>query len=558
MPLYENPFSLNYTAQMTQSSAFTINGNITIVSSPALLSASQNPIIFEFASSATTFSQDNAQLAFECNAVPDSGNFFILSASSSTDFPTIQIVFAKTPGAGEVYSNETVPSKSVNELAECICSVLNGDFNFKQRFFAVRNGNEVNIQARQQGKRYNLNFISSDPDIQGISATNSSNWNRAQTLKDYSVYIDVYVNSSGTYADLTSRNASIKVGSVEIDYQKNNSYDFDVSSFVQPYCKTSIPTIGASTFQSDTGATTNVYCVFGELYDEFSNNFRKGFPIGQTSIVWVHNSALKYSEINNLSAYTVSSTTPLGTNRKFLTNSPSVKETYSNQKEFLSVIADGSSNFACGVRGTILYYDGSTSSYVNKLNTAFSTGGHKIADVSYSNLGFTGSTPIRKYTVQLYRDTVPQSNDIGVSEIKTYELLPDCPSDYQKNILWVNSLGGWDSFMFNGEMEQSSKRKSDIFITSPDYTPSETERLNTDYQIDVEFITTIKSSWINKNHFDWLFDLSKSDDVRVLQNNKFIPINIVKFDYQMDTIDDVYQVTIEYKTAIEENLNSNN
>lgn len=555
--VYENPFSLSNPSQMSASTAFQINNNITIGSSPATINASHNPIYWQLSSSATTQSTTYSQITFEVIGVPDDGNFILISGDSSNTYPTIQLVCATNPGAGQIYSNSTVPAKGINDLAQCIASVLNNDFNFKQRFYAVVNSNKVTIQAKRQGARYNLNFLSTDPDINLTSTIDSGNWNRGQILKDYTIYADVYVGSSGFLADLTSRLPATRVGTVEIDYQPNNLYTFDVSSFVEPYVRRTTPTINSSTFIRDNGTITNVFLVFGERYDEFSNNYRKTFPVGQTDIVWVHNAALDFSQTNDLSNYFYDFSIA-NTNKPFLTNQPTSKETFSNQKEFLSVLVEGNSNFEIFIDGVYEYWNGTQVGYVDKFTTSVTSGGCFTADVSYSNMGFTGSTAIRRYTARLWRRNLSTSNITPVSITQTYNVLPDCPSEYQTNIIWLNSLGGWDSFMFNGEIEEKIKRKSDEFITAPDYTPSTSERLNTDYNINIEKTTTLKSSWINKDHFDWLADLAKSDDVRYLSGSTWIPVTLNDFKYELDSLNDLYQVTIEYKIARELNLNSNN
>lgn len=556
--VYENPFSLSDPGEMTSANSFNNNNNITIDTSPANIVAANNPIVWKFKSSASTQNNIYSQLVFEVLAVPDTGNYLLISADTVGDYPTFQLVCKDIPGAGEIYSNSTSPAKNANDLAECIVAVLNSDYNFKQRFYAVQDANEVTIQARQQGARYNLNFFATDPDLSLLSVTDSGDWNRGQILKDYTIYADVYVGSSGNYADLTSRLPSERVGTVEIDYQPNNIYNFEISSFVQPYVSTSLPIIGANTFQKDNSAVNNVYLVFGERYDEFSNNFRKPFPVGQTGLIWVHNSALDYSISNNLSAYSYSLSTPQLTGKPFLTSQPDVKETFTNEKEFLSCLIDGSSNYQVRIKGYYEYLNGTQVTYNSKFSTAILSGGCYTVDVSYANMSFPTSAPIRRYSAKLMNYNVSLGLETQVSKEQIYDVLPDCPTEYQMNFIWLNSLGGWDSFMFNAEIEDVVERKSDEFITPPSLSPSVEDRLNKDYLVSIEKTRVVNSAWINKQHFDWLIELAKSDDVRYLDSGKWIPVNIQKIDYNADSIEQMYQIQIEYKIAREINLNSNN
>lgn len=555
----QNPFILITPSAATSSSSYVVNQNVQIISTPNEISNSNNAIVWTMISSAITSSSVYAQMVISVDVVSAEGQFFGFSGTSIYDFPQFQLTAKDEPQLLEYYSTGTTPTRTTSDVAQCIVSTLNEDFNFRERFFAVQSANTFYIQAKELGARYNMNFSSSNSDITLLSSISSPNDNIGQNYKDYAVWGDIYIGSSGNFNELISRTGSTKIGSIEIDYNKDNLYEFNVANFVEPYLTTNLPTIGSTTFVQDTNACGNVYLVFGNKYDEFENNFRRRFPVGQTEIGWTHHSGIELLSGNTLTNHVFKFTSVSGDGLTFLTNSPSNKEVYTNQKEFLSMIVEPDPDFGAVILGYYEYWNGTRVNYIEKFNTIMTNGGHYTVDVSYANI-ITGATqPVRRYTAALYKhnDSIPISTRLLISEIKSYEVQPDCPSDIQHPIIFLNTLGGWDSFLFNGETQIELERDYEKFTATLSFNPSQTDIIQQVFALESYPVYTAFSTWINKEHFDWLFEMTKSSDVRLLQDGIFKSIIITKFDYKLDTINQLYSVEVQYIYSEPENSINN-
>jgi len=554
-----NPFIYLVASSATDYNAYSLNNNVTIISSPPVINAVKNPIVWTLQSSAITSTVEYSELSINVNSLTAEGEYFGFSGGTNFDYPQFQMVSKNEPGIMEYYSINTTPSKSTVEVAECICSVLNEDFNFRDRFFAVQSGTTFIIRSIQPGSRYNMNFSSSSSAISQNYVINATDTNRGQQLKDYCVWADIYFGSWGYYASASTinRTGSTYVSSVEIDYNPNNVYNFNVSNFLEPYLSTDLPLVSQTTFWRDSSANNNVYLVYGEKYDEFENNFRRRFLVGQTEISWANHSYVNYLIGGNLSGYSFDLFTTSGDNKVFLTSAPSEKETLTNQLEYLGMLIEGNGTLALCVRGIYEYWDGTQFTYEKNNTTAFDLGGQWYTDVSYANLNFGAGQTVRRYTCGIYKynSDIPDSSRTLISEIRTFEIQPDCASTYQKQIVWLDNV--WETFIFNGEIQEEVDRDFETFRIALSFTPSQQDILSQVINIDVKKIITAKTRWINKKHFDWLLTILKSSDVRLYEDGLFKSIFITKFDYKLNSIDQLYKVEIEYILSSGENSLNN-
>ncbi len=554
-----NPFIYLVPSSATDYNPYSLNSNVSIVSSPPNINAVKNPIVWSLQSSAITSTINYSELSINVDFLDSEGSYFGFSGSSTFDYPQFQLTANDTPAILEYYSSGTTPTRTQSECAECICSVLNEDFNFRDRFFAIQSGTTVIIRSIQPGSRYDMNFFASSSAITQNYVLNSSDSNRGQELKDYAVWCDIYFGSDGYYASASTidRTGSTYVSSVEIDYNADNVYNFDVSNFVEPYLSTDLPLISQTTLWRDGSANNNVYLVFGEKYDEFDNNYRRRFLVGQTEIAWANHSYMNRLVGGNLSGYSFNLMTTSGDGKVFLTSAPSTKETLTNQLEYLGFLVEGNGTLSLCTAGYYEYWDGTQFAYEKNNNTAMDLGGQWYADVSYGSLNFGAGQTVRRYTVGLYsyNSEVPGSTRYLISDVRTYEIQQDCPAEYAKQILWLDNV--WESFIFNAEIQEEVDRDYEEFRIALSFTPTQQDILNQIINIELKKITTAKTRWINKEHFDWLLTMLKSSDVRLYEDGLFKSIYITKFDYKLDSIESLYKVEIDYVVSAGENQINN-
>ncbi len=576
MPLTQNPVIVHVPATATNNSAYTYSSGVTITSEPSTISASENPITWNFNSlqifpGPNSITNVKSKLTLSVASVPASSLKFAISAATAGDFPTYEFESSAEPKINEFYSVDTIPARTVNDVADSIAFAMNANFSFRQRFYAVSSSNEVIIQALEYGSKWDIRFnrltIGS---ALGVSSNNDSNDNyRGQSFKDYAITGDLYIGSSGDFGSNLNRTNSYRVSIMENAFSADNNYYFDVSGIIKNYISTPTPTLGATSMEKMNDALVNYYIVFFEKYDEFRNNYRRNFLKGHTSVKWGLNSSLDYLDVNDLTGYTFdNSSTYLqsgATLISYLTTSPSTKYVYPDvSNEFLSFLYyNGNGSQLTGLtfyfNVNTNYQDG-TSSF-NQFQIANRTinstdGGLYCANVS-PGLIFTGNTNggliMDNYEVQLYISGISGSYQVG--ESKNYKFINDCVDNGQE-ITFLNSLNGWDSLLFNGETETTIERKSTTFRRTIGYTPTSTDKVNITSSIDFNKSYKLYSGSLNKEHIDWITtELSKSSDIRINIDDELIPINIISLDpTPLITNNDLFQLFIEYRYSKDENF----
>ncbi len=552
------------TAYYAPSASYYHASAVTIFSSPAVVTAGENPIVWTFHASALTGTSSFAELTFFFNNPPAVDDYVTITPDIISDYPIFQVTCKDEPGSNQFYSSTTTPTKNEVECAMSCVAALNDNFSFRQRFYATQNDGLVIVRAKKTGSRYNMNFFSPNEFITGDIALNYShdaaNSYVSQSKKDYSVWGDLFINSSGYLGGTIDRTDSINISSTELTYLPDNNYTFDVSNVVKNYVTTPLPTISSSTFFRTTDDMVNFYILFGEKYDEFDNNYKRRFVVGQTEVLWATNASLELTQVNDLTNYTVQSV-ETGQSILPMTLSPNPKEIFSNQLEFISFMYSHTpsstfSNIYFYLKGEIEYFDGSFDIFTDTKLTSISAGGSYHVEVGYDSMGFSPSSPVRSYDVGVWirwTDDAFSIHNQQVVNTKTYVLLQDCPSDYAYNFIFKNTLGRWDSFLFNGEIEENLERSSKQFNSPESYSPTSEDRLSTDISVNVQKKTVSKSGWLDKIHFDWLFELAKNTDVRLYNSGDLIPVVVNKVDWEMDSTKTMYQVQMDWSYAKEEN-----
>lgn len=541
--------------------AYSQNNNITINSTPANLTAGENPIVWTLNTSAITSSNDYAQIAFSVSGVPPDAEYFTLTPDESFQFPNYQLTAADEPQANEFYSTGTTPSKTTTDVADCIVASLNGNYSFRQRFFAVRTGTQVIIKSLKKGSRYNLNFTSTTGYISLDYTLDAGNQFISQNKKDYSVWADIYIDSDGYIGGAINRFPSVYLTSTDLTYLPNNAYTFDVSNVVKSYVSTPLPEVGNTSFWLTLDDMVNFYIVFGEEYDEFENNNKRRFTIGQTEVKWATNASLPLNTVNNLSDNLVLALYNGTQSINAMTDAPNPKETFSSQKEFISFVYYHTPSIIGDIKfflkGYYELFDGTQVVYTHDKITNISQGGSYHVETSYESMPFSPSSAIRLYTAEVW--TSFSDDDGGTHEFKiinqrVYNVVQDCLSDYAQQFAWKNSRGRWDTFLFNGEIEENLERSAKQFNSPESYSPVSTDRLITTTKIDISQVITAKSGWIDKYHFDYLFYIAKNQDVRLFDSNgDYIPVNVKKLDWKLDSTKTLYQVQMDYILARGEN-----
>tara|TARA_R110000868_G_scaffold408585_5_gene691970 strand:- start:444 stop:2150 length:1707 start_codon:yes stop_codon:yes gene_type:complete len=561
-----NPIIVQVNSASTINTEYRLNNYITSTASTASVYASENPIIYSFASSAITSTEIGAEVWFNVTTASADDAYFILSGNTEGDYPTYQLTAKSVPGLNEYYSSGTLPAKTTSEIADSIAFALNANISFRQRFYANTENNRVYVQALRSGSRYDLNFLSSDGNLALAVTIYSLDTSRGETLRDYAIWSDLYINSTGTLGDTLNRSGSTIVSSYENTYNSDNSYNVDVSSVIKNYIHTPLPNFTATTFTYANEALVNFYLVAGEQYDEFDSNYRRKFKNLQTEIKWALNSSLGLLEQNNLSAYTYDGT---NTAINYLTNSPDTKYSYLDQKEnraFLYSLANlysAVTDVTFVAQGGAFGLDGSLISATTQIYLSGVTSGGCISfeygaeQAGISAIESSSGMNVMYYIYEVVANVTTPGGTLQFPIVpsKRIYLIRDCQEN-PVQMIFRNNLGWWDSFIFNGEVEQTTDRKITTFESVVENPGHEEKSINIS-NIEIDLIYKAYSEWINKEHFDWLFECLKSTEVRVYENDELRPIIISKVDWKSNTTNDLFTINIEYTYGVRENYITN-
>ncbi len=572
MPLNENPIVVNYPAQATDNNAFTIDTKIDIIMEPQTsVLCSENQIIYQFGSREDypiTSANTKAKLVIFVNNMPSEGETYAISALTGNSFATYTLTAKAQPKANEFYSDQTLPSRTTSDVCDSIAFALNANDNFRKRFYAVAvpSISWVVIEALEYGAKWNLDFATIVPGTGGFTFGYVYSYDnyRSQSLKDYAIWNDLYINSNGDFGSNLNRSGSTRVAQFENAYTADNEYNVDVSGVIKNYVSTPLPLLlSASTIIQENGSLVNYYLVGGEKYDEFNNGYKRQFLNYQTGVYWALNASTGLTDQNYLAPYVFSNAT--GTTARFLTNQPQTKQTYALADEYLSILYSNSGGAQLpGLQFywyVDIYYSNGTIAH-NAVQMHMTTipsdgGGCYRLNVGPSTIGvredllFFGSR-IKGYGVHMQMVGSALTNDYTVSTVQKYELVDE--PNRGKLIQWLNPLGRWDSFYFNGNLEQDLDRKSSTFTTPIGFDVQATDRMLNENNIELSRVYTLNSGVMNKEHFDWIYEIAKSTDIRIKENNTLKPIILKKINWKCESsFEDTYSISIDYVYAVEEN-----
>lgn len=225
------------------------------------------------------------------------------------------------------------------------------------------------------------------------------------------------------------------------------------------------------------------------------------------------NSALQYNQDNDLVSYIVNDTSVTGI--KFLTESPQTRILNINELSALYFLSNDAS-FSGYAQYTYYDIDGNIPMQTNvDLSTL----------VKYHNsipVNWIGADPTAiKIRVRLIRTT-----SVAITEEKYFILNNE--SCNQKQVTWLNKLGGYDSFMFTGGQEFVINAEKENPIEYPFNTNFVSPlRINAYRSINSKKSFTLANRCSTKETAEWLkYELVNSSDVYVVEDDVYIPVDV--------------------------------
>ena len=256
------------------------------------------------------------------------------------------------------------------------------------------------------------------------------------------------------------------------------------------------------------------------------NANNSNFDYTKTSDALAFNGTFNAIEQNSFNAFDYQLS---GSSKKFLNNTPSIKNIELGQSEYLGALwhsGNANENFKL----KILTYNSSDA----LLNTDF-------IDITDWNNGYAGQNFVFYYitlpvgtanliaasvsltNVSYY--TIRMINDTGdVSELKRFNIVDSCGSDVR--VHWCNNLGKQDSYTFKGNKIETLNHKAKNYLKALPITYATSNRGSKVMQNISNSSFEIFTESINKNDYEFLASMLINKNAFIEDSGSYYPIII--------------------------------
>ena len=312
------------------------------------------------------------------------------------------------------------------------------------------------------------------------------------------------------------------------DLGSTGLYTFELQDSLEDGVSHDLQAIDASGQLTTSNSLNVVFLVFKSYHEV--NGVPTLLNVGtfNTEDIYCLNASRQYLDTQTLLDYFITISV-LTSTRKFLTNSPTSKRIKEGESEFLSAF---SILGTASVRITKTNADTSTANLDTAL-TLSTTGeerwdfGVGISNINALSAGFIDDDVV-SYTVEVINAT----ND-KVSERRTYVVDRVCREDSVR-VHFLNALGGFDSYTFEGISRTDLKTKSRTFER---YLPkgfSNGDRGTTTIKTDGVNRVLARSYPLKQADREWLQELFTSQQVFIQDGTNYIPVVVKDNGYIVD------------------------
>lgn len=427
---------------------------------------------------------------------------------------------------------EWLPGSALNS-AEAIKQMIEDDPNFNWAYKIEQNSTAVFLTAKKEGSRYDLTASTSSGGIFIFAPIAGIDRFRAQTLDDYSVYLEVWADLDGPAFGVQSTADAQLIRRLDQPANEENRFVFDVAPVVANLVEGAPPAIPVATFSIQASAVASYFIKYGEQYKTPGGTGLIRRQIGQTEPAFVVNCALPLLDQPKLNQYADGSSTI-----SFLTQKPARKLSRKDSFEWLYAIyiPQTTATRYLSVAFNVTFVDGTNSGW-KFTKTAIAKPGVLYWRVDYASLGLgtivasAGKEALR-WTVKVLEHTnaVPVDAAPGskasrnVTEETSFVLSENCEPE-PLVLVWLNSLGGWDSFSFDGLQDREAEIKKANFERSApiDFSSGNRrdEKVRAVTTSESFIVRTFRSELIDAEHHEFLRGLFESPSVYLVENYSF-------------------------------------
>lgn len=565
---------------LLSNSAFQKTGNTyyEIGNNPKLFSASENVINYIFNNNINAGSHSASRLVLNVfGSVSLNG-----SITLTNDFMTVVIRPSDTPNSNEFYraGGSTTPANR-SLIAESIAFELRNNLTFNQYYNVWSQGATVFIEARVIGSSYNFNITTLNASLLllgGVSQTNvvSTDIYEWQSLIDYNAFVEVYV-ANGVYGQNIDKRNSYLTDIYSVPPTSKEAWAINISDSIKNYVdivlptKRNVNTIGLK--QLDFQVNTNgeailpvvrpYYIVYGAEYRFAAGLEKKKFISGVSDVRFVLNGAFGLLEDYNFNPYILDTTST--TSVKFMTSSPSVKDTDYTSQEFLHFYRRSNTfelgNF--GVEVEFKFYDGTSIAQSYPLGNYAGIIGTISIDISpncldINNIETVNGKMVDTYTAKLYWTI--NSTQRYYSEARTYTMKRICNKN-SNNVIFVNEFGVFETLNFTGEIIKNVNRdvsysKRAIGINTPN-TGFDTisDEVSMPVLMNNADSYILSTELIDKEYYNWLSTILNSSSVYIYdeEGSRYRCIIITDYEYSYNSLNETSTFSMTFSYTVNNN-----
>lgn len=445
-----------------------------------------------------------------------------------------------------------------------------------------------------------------------IEGSDSSRGMQLQNF-NYGCFVEIWRYIDGV--DLGRRNTnnkSQKIATLSQKWNKSNKFEFNLSGFLSNL----VPKINIPDFNTPLTVFTyfeglnHYYLKYGEQFNGgyyfdstsspssgFLNNYypendknnitdtyTRKYYIDETPINWIAKAVLplgiqnpnfqdKWNQLETIG--TTNSIKPINILSN-LTELKNRKRFENPEYIFLVVQNDQENNDLRSLRLKTYYrfIDGTLSApvnYTHVINNVNLKPGIYGIDVSLGIINFNQTELLNNTRILEIYHQIQISKDGGaiwedLTPEFSYEMdLNNDPEQY-KTLYWRNPYGVIEQFTFEGFKQETVSIDRTTYNQNYKYDSySRDKKVKSIFKNDIVIEKTMNSGWINKENYKWLKELLTSTEWWTIEETtkevngfynhecNFESQTILKYDWNIDEFNDLYNLTITYTTSIPEN-----
>lgn len=179
--------------------------------------------------------------------------------------------------------------------------------------------------------------------------------------------------------------------------------------------------------------------------------------------------------------------------------------------------------------------------------------GHNISETTSTVL--TGSLPVIDPSASYYTVQMMSESDTIISEVYRIDLVDDCTQYESINLYFLNSMGGFDSFMFDKisttsiDISRKQMKRQLYGLNSGNYEYNLTKHGVATYDTTYQDKIKVNSDWLTDTESEFLKELLSSPVVFMHKSGEdfYTPVNITQTNWEVKTglVHELFNCTLD-------------